>query len=159
MGIAARSLLDRLREKYRVNPATGCWEWTASLKRNGYGQIGVRTPKPTMLDAHRASWIAHRGPIPRKMQVLHTCDVKACVNPDHLWLGTQKDNVRDMFDKGRSNPRALKGEEHYAARFTWEQIEAIRADQRTQVAIATDYGVRQGYISKIKRNQKWRLEC
>jgi hypothetical protein len=158
MGIAARPLLERLQEKYRINADTGCWEWTASVKRNGYGQIGVREPRPTMLDAHRASWIVHKGPIPPKMMVLHTCDVKTCVNPDHLWLGTQKDNMRDCGEKGRVNrEKKQRGENHYAARFTWAQIKAIRSDKRTQVAIAAEYGINQGYVSSIKMGKKWRV--
>ncbi len=111
-----------------------------------------------MLDAHRASWIAHKGPIPPKMMVLHTCDVKTCVNPDHLWLGTQKDNMRDCGEKGRVNrEKKQRGENHYAARFTWAQIEAIRSDKRTQVAIAAEYGINQGYVSSIKMGKKWRV--
>jgi len=157
MGITARPLIERLQTKYRINPKTGCWEWTASIKRNGYGQIGVRQPKPTMLDAHRASWMVHKGPIPKGMRVLHHCDVKACVNPEHLFLGTQADNVRDMIAKGRANNATRhRGEAHYAAKLTWEQVRAIRADTRTQVVIAAEYGVRQSYISNIKLYRKWR---
>ena len=159
MAIPPRPLIDRLREKYCVNPTTGCWEWTASVKRNGYGQIGIPNPNATMLDAHRASWIAHNGPIPPKMMVLHTCDVKTCVNPAHLWLGTQKDNMQDCRRKGRINTETShRGEDHYAARLTWKQVKAIRADQRIQVAIAADYGLTQGYVSSIKLHKKWRVE-
>jgi hypothetical protein len=157
MGIIARPLLERLQEKYRVNDITGCWEWTASIKRNGYGQIGIPGPKPTMLDAHRASWIVHNGPIPHKMLVLHTCDVKTCVNPAHLWLGTQRNNMQDCLRKGRfDRVKKLRGESHYAARLTWDQVEAIRADTRRQIDIAADYGIRQGYVSGIKLYKKWR---
>lgn len=112
-----------------------------------------------MIDAHRASWLVHRGPIPKGMQVLHRCDVKTCVNPDHLWIGTQKDNIADMMAKGRANnTNKSRGEQHHAAKLTWEQVRSIRADKRTQVVIAEQYGVGQGMISAIKLNKKWRTD-
>jgi len=159
MAIPARPLADRFREKYRVNPQTGCWDWTASTKRNGYGQIGVPHPKPTMIEAHRASWIIHRGTIPPGKMVLHHCDIKTCVNPAHLWLGTQCDNMRDMLAKGRgNNDIKSRGEAHYAARLTWDQVRDIRADKRIQRVIAADYGITQSTVSAIKKFRKWRVE-
>jgi len=101
--------------------------------------------------------MVHNGPIPKGLCVLHRCDNKICVNPAHLWLGTQRDNTADMILKGRGNfVTAHRGEDHYAAKLTWEMVRAIRADTRTQVAIAADYGLRQGYISLIKLRKKWR---
>jgi HNH endonuclease len=82
---------------------TGCWEWQHH-PHNGYGQfktsIAIKPRK--YFKAHRASWIINIGEIPRNMLVLHTCDNRKCVNPEHLWLGTAKDNVNDMFAKGRN---------------------------------------------------------
>lgn len=75
----------------------GCWLWTASLRR-GYGQFGLG--KKNML-AHRASYILYKGDIPDGLVVRHTCDVKHCVNPRHLVLGTHKENVRDCIQRGR----------------------------------------------------------
>lgn len=90
------------------------------------------------------------------MQVLHRCDVKICVNPDHLFLGTQADNIRDMDAKGRRRQINVRGTAHYAARLTEDQVRAIRSDTRTQVVIAAEYGTTQGMVSCIKLGKKWK---
>jgi len=81
-----------------LGPQGTCWEWQASLNSDGYGNIGIEQ----MTDrAHRLSWRLHYGPIPDGLSVLHKCDNPPCVRPDHLFLGTQADNVHDMQAKGR----------------------------------------------------------
>ena len=75
-----------------------CWEWTASTRTNGYGQIHF---DQKMMQAHRASWIIENGKIPEGLVVCHSCDNKTCVNPNHLWIGTQGDNMADRDRKGR----------------------------------------------------------
>lgn len=81
-----------------------CWIWMGSLRR-GYGRISIR--HSYSIPAHRFSWELHRGSIPNGLDVCHTCDVPACVNPNHLFLGTAKDNIRDMILKERDNFRGL----------------------------------------------------
>jgi hypothetical protein len=84
-------------------PESGCWIWTGSLHYKGYGMIAKRRGnkfKPTT--AHRESWEMHKGPIPAGLFVLHRCDVRCCVNPNHLFVGTAKDNTHDMIRKGRA---------------------------------------------------------
>lgn len=78
----------------------GCWYWTGSLKRHGYGQfIG-----PAGSIAHRNSYFFYKGPIPNGMHVCHHCDNTQCVNPDHLFIGSRSDNMRDAIGKGRKKP-------------------------------------------------------
>jgi hypothetical protein len=84
-------------------PMAGCWLWTGAwTPSRGYGLVRGEGGRRTV--AHRRSWELHCGPIPAGMKVLHKCDVRLCVNPDHLFLGTLGDNNRDAYDKGRNFP-------------------------------------------------------
>ena len=91
---------DRFQEGYLPEPTSGCWLWKRAINSAGYGLIGK---EGKLYTAHRISWELHNGPIPEGIQVCHKCDVKYCVNPDHLFLGTQKDNMDDAVRKGRVN--------------------------------------------------------
>jgi hypothetical protein len=81
-----------------VNKTDGCWLWTGAIGGSGYGLLGVENRN---VPAHRLSWQIHNGPIPDGLLVCHTCDNPPCVNPAHLWLGTNLDNARDKMAKGR----------------------------------------------------------
>ena len=89
--------------KITPEPNTGCWLWTGRTfeKRGGYGCFTHRPSGTIMERAHRISWVLHNGSLTRDNHVLHKCDVRACVNPDHLFLGDQKDNMEDMAYKKR----------------------------------------------------------
>lgn len=75
-----------------------CWVWVGGLDRNGYGRINKGG---VMLSSHRVSWEIVNGQIPKGLSICHSCDNSKCVNPDHLWLGTQDDNMKDMAKKSR----------------------------------------------------------
>lgn len=136
---------------YTAEPTSGCWLWLGSVRPDGYGQV-QRHAK--YLYAHRLAWTIFHGMIPAGMAVLHRCDVRCCVNPNHLFLGTLADNNADMKKKGRS--KGTRGELSGMSKLTADQVRAIRADPRPQVAIARDYGVTNTAVWKIKHRTRWR---
>ncbi len=155
----------RFDSKWIPDPTSGCWLWTASVDRNGYGwfQNGVgRAAK-----AHRISHELHVGPIPRGLNVCHKCDVPGCVNPDHLFLGTHKDNVDDKVQKGRQakgdainrNRRVARGERNGNSKLKAVDVKEIRRRYAgggiTQAQIGSEYNVSQVLIGKIVRNESW----
>ena len=95
------ALIRRFISHVAINPSTGCWEWTGKSIRKGYGQMRVDTIKKE--SAHRLSYKIFKGEISDGLQVCHTCDNPKCVNPSHLFLGTNMDNVLDSIKKGRRN--------------------------------------------------------
>lgn len=138
-----------IEERSIPEPNSGCWIWLGSFNRWGYG-TGLHKSEY----AHKRSWREYNGPVPAGLWVLHRCDNPACVNPDHLFLGTGKDNVRDKVSKGRARG-AGRGEAHWKNTLTKNQVMEIMSDTRPQSVIAAEYGVRQQAISKIKRKQTW----
>lgn len=90
--------LSRLKRSLVEDPETGCHVWTGHCQENGYGQIRIGD---RAVGTHRVAWAAANGSIPEGLYVLHKCDNPPCCNPEHLWVGTQADNLRDMREKGR----------------------------------------------------------
>lgn len=141
----------RFDSKYKVL-STGCWEWIASFGSTGYGQMFFRG-KPTK--SNRISYILYKGEIPNGMCVCHTCDNTKCVNPDHLFLGTRKDNSADMSKKGRS----CQGEKSHLSKLKEKDIVNIRKlllNGYTQCQIAFMYNIDQSNVSYIKNRKTWR---
>lgn len=146
-----RPMEQRFWEK--VKKTDGCWLWTASHTK-GYGQIRDES-RFGMISAHRASWIIHYGPIPDGMCVLHRCDVPLCVNPAHLFLGTNEENVDDMIRKGRN----VKGEANGESKLKVDDVRNIRAlyfsGIATQAQLARKYMVYPGTISAVCTFRNW----
>jgi hypothetical protein len=135
-----------------VDKTGPCWLWTAGV--NGQGRGCIRKDYKYR-QTHRLSWEMAFGPIPEGLHVLHKCDIPRCLNPDHLFLGTQADNVRDCVAKGRH------GDKHSRRtnKLNPTKVRAIRmmlARGTTQSAIAKKYGVRQTLISSIKVGRIWK---
>lgn len=125
-----KDLATRFWSKVRRGTAGECWLWTGATNR-GYGTTVVitRGRKTILRGAHRVAWELTHGEIPKELSVLHRCDVPACCNPGHLWLGTQRDNMRDMIGKGRQAPieqRHRVGETHGRARLRDVDVLAAR---------------------------------
>lgn len=137
-----------------VKATAGCWNWSGPHFWHGYGKYGGGSGYSNY--AHRASWQMHRGPIPAGMLVLHRCDNRSCVNPDHLFIGTQADNMRDMHAKGRGHHKGPNGEASCHAKLNDRVIPAIRSDKRSGSIIASEYGVTKSTIDKIRRGDTWR---
>ena len=143
---------QRLISKIEINNETGCWEWTATTHGSGYGlfYIGNKTFR-----AHRISWQLENGTIPDGMFVCHSCDNPSCINPEHLFLGSPKDNSQDMVDKGRQyKPTGTKNK---SAKLTDSDVIKIRSlfGQISQNKIADLFDVNPSCISKIKHGHLW----
>lgn len=141
--------------KRTIVDASGCWIWTGCIGFGGHGQIResiANYSKSRLLMTHRVSWIHHRGDIPVGLFVLHKCDVPRCVNPSHLFLGTQRDNMDDMLNKERM-PR---GEAHYKCSLSDQDVEDIRLSTTKPRLLAEKYTVSRGYIYDIRRGARRR---
>ena len=139
---------DRIEDKSFPVTECGCWIWTGSTQVRGYGEIISNGKK---IYAHRASYTVYKGDIPKGMYVCHKCDTVSCVNPDHLFLGTQRDNIHDMIKKGRSG----NGEHHPHTRLTREDVLYIRSsDERTSL-LSKKFNVSMSNINAIKRKVRW----
>jgi len=147
--------IDRFLEKLELSgKRDDCWIWTAANGRGGYGRFRA---DGRMVSAHRFSYDLFNGPIPAGLHVCHRCDVPACVNPEHLFVGTPADNQREMLEKGRAV--RLKGSDHGQARLHENDVRAIRVCYANggvlQREIATWFGVSHQTISKAINRQKW----
>jgi HNH endonuclease len=111
----------------------------------------TKIDQTTTRKQNTAGWKLAYGKIPTGLCVLHKCDVRACVNPEHLFLGTQNDNVQDCKNKGR----IARGAEHHQAKFSETDVLSIRSDQRMLCTIAQEYSVSIESISAIKRRKTW----
>lgn len=138
------SFLDRFREKYQVNEQ-GCWVWTGPVDAEGYGKFKL---KRKVFRAHRISWRIHYGRPPEKLFVCHRCDVRNCVNPRHLFLGTPADNMFDALKKNRLKTKLTVS----TAREALERF----AQGETQASLAKAYGVSRVCIRELTSRESWK---
>lgn len=152
---------DTLSEHFwaRVQKTDSCWLWTKTIDKKGYGE--VHHTKRTF--AHRVSWMLHFGEIPKGLFVCHHCDVRNCVRPDHLFIGTNYMNVQDRERKGRGRyvVPIRQGEAHCCAKLTNEIVLQIRADGRFKTKefrreMAAKFGVSSGHILNVMHGRTWR---
>ncbi len=134
-----------------------CWLWTAGLGSGGYGQFW--TAETGTIKSHRWSFFFHNGKHAHS-HVLHSCDRPLCVNPIHLREGNDKDNVRDMIERGRNSPPPhYSGERNNSARLTEEEVRQIRELLKvtTGTDVANRYGISQSQVSNIRHGRHWKI--
>lgn len=132
----------------------GCWDWNKKEHHSGYCYMNYDGKN---IGIHRISWMLYNGMIPNDMSVLHKCDNRKCSNPQHLFLGTNKDNIIDMDKKGRRNP--VKGEAHVNSKLTIEKVKKIKELLNLGVPISRiskDYSMSATAISAIKAGRTWK---
>jgi hypothetical protein len=137
----------------------GCWLWSGALTGRGYGHIGAGGRGGKTISTHKLAYELAFGAVPEGLCVLHRCDVRACVNPAHLFLGTNADNSADMIKKGRhwSIPSGVCGERSGTAKLTQTDIVEIRQRSgETRASIARHYNVDPTNVSAIVLRKTWR---
>jgi hypothetical protein len=145
---------ERFFGSIQYEPNSGCWLWERALWRRGYGRFKINGKYKA---AHRFSYEIHHGGIPEDQLILHRCDTPPCVNPNHLFAGTEKDNMVDMVQKGRNPNR--KREAHPLARLSQTDIDNIRrrrASGEGNNALAREYGISYGHCSTICNGKRWK---
>lgn len=160
------SVNERFFERVQLDLLSGCWNWTGTKNAKGYGRIAGEIDGQRVVEngrqmlAHRVSWMLHVGPIPQGpgahgTVVLHTCDNPGCVNPQHLRLGTQSDNVKDMIAKGRKVAgewQKRKGIEHFRSAFKDQaDIDLICATVGKTKELAERFGVDVCTIKRVRQ--------
>ncbi len=155
---AEESLKKRFDIAYQINNINGCWEWIKTLNLWGYGKITYRDNKKSKeISAHRLSYILNIGKLPKKKLVLHKCDNRKCVNPQHLYLGTQKDNMNDMINKKRAV--ILKGSQAPWSKLNENdviEIKKLLITNLSQYKIGKLFNVSRSAILNIKNGSNWK---
>lgn len=150
--------IERLKEIFEkhVLRDNKCWNWKGKLHKSGYALM-IYGKDHKQIGAHRVSWIIHFGEIPEGLYVCHKCDNKKCTNPEHLFLGTPKENTQDMLKKDRKNTPI--GEKVFSSKLTSKQVIKIKKMLSlgvTMTKLALKYNVSLSAISDIKKEKTWK---
>lgn len=152
----ARQDVERFWSKVQKAEGDACWLWLGSCQPSGYGQIGVMLPgserRQATYYAHRVAWALSHGPIPDGKDVLHHCDVRHCVNPAHLYVGTHDDNMRDATVRNRLHVPRPSGQRVTEAQL--EEIFNLILCGMKQVEVARRFGVSKSYVSLLLRGKR-----
>jgi len=127
-----------------VDKTAHCWFWKGAVHHSGYGSFNLNGQKRI---AHTVAFEFFVGPIPAGKMVCHKCDVRLCVNPNHLFPGTAQDNVDDMVKKGRHR---------HGSKLTNEQARSIRFDRRSEKVIAKQFKISKNQVGRIRRCEAWK---
>lgn len=154
-----KSRSSKFWERVNIGSPDKCWPWQGTLQKNGYGDFDFRLHGTRYrCSSHRLSYmLTYNIQIPKRFCIMHSCDNKGCVNPSHLSLGTQLDNIHDMMNKNR-HPRP-KGEISSSAKLTTNDVELIRhraCNGEKLCIIAKDFPVDKTQISRIVSKKRWR---
>lgn len=149
--IKRATIFERFWKNVNRAHAKKCWFWVGYVSDRGYGVFGIGNHPQVRVKAHRFAWLASRGDIPEGQEVCHRCDVPQCVNPDHLFLGSHRDNVLDSVRKGRKRSWGLQ-------KLNAEQVYDIRARLargELHYRIAADYGIARNTVTGIANWKSW----
>jgi len=158
-------IIEKMRGKARlfwkrviIKGKDECWEWSGTKDGHGYGKISMLGRGYSPVKAPRVSWVLHYGAIPDGMYICHICDNPSCVNPQHLMMGTPKDNTQDMWQKGRDNH--VSWGNAWARKLTPKDVVRIReiasVGNRSNRSLGLEYGVSGHTIGEIIKRKTWK---
>jgi hypothetical protein len=153
-------VIKRFMEKVTILPESGCWIWTGSIGKAGYGTFNAGNGR--YISAHRWSYDYHNGEIPKGMNVCHKCDIRCCVNPEHLFIGTQRENMIDASLKGRISRKGnnIIGEKHHLSKLNADCVRQIRAEYNGNYGelkeLAKRFNVSENTILRAFSKKTWR---